>query len=242
MAGSRGAGASVYTARIVGLRLLFHPLSRGASWPVRCHADSAGVFLAWPRHDGRVAHVVLFHSVYGRRPAVLAAAGRLRAAGHTVIAPDLYAGQLAATVDEGFALCAQIGWPVIVGRARQALDGLPAETVLAGLSMGASVAAALLGERPGVAGLLLLHNTGGRDAEDARPGLPLQLHIADPDVYQPAAEVIAWEQDMTDAGAAVEVFRYPGAGHLFTDPGAPGHDSRAAGLAWRRSLRFLGVL
>ena len=98
--------------------------------------------------------------------AVLAAAGRLRAAGHTVFAPDLYAGQLAATVDEGFALCAQIGWPVTVGRARQALDGLPAETVLAGLSIGASVAAALLGERPRVAGLLLLHNTGGR------PGFP----------------------------------------------------------------------
>lgn len=173
---------------------------------------------------------------------MLAAASRLRAAGHTVIAPDLYAGQLAATVDEGFALCAQIGWHVIVGRARQALEALPAETVLAGLSMGASVAAALLGERPRAAGLLLLHNTGGRDAEDVRPGLPLQLHIADPDVYQPAAEVIAWEQNMTDAGAAVEVFRYPGAGHLFTDPGAPDHDGPAAGLAWRRSLRFLGVL
>jgi dienelactone hydrolase len=129
-----------------------------------------------------------------------------------------------------------------VGRARQALDGLPAETVLAGLSMGASVAAALLGERPRVAGVLLLHNTGGGDAEDVRPGLPLQLHIADPDVYQPAAEVIAWEQNMTDAGAAVEVFRYPDAGHLFTDPGTPDHDGPAADLAWRRSLRFLGGL
>jgi dienelactone hydrolase len=72
---------------------------------------------------------------------VLDAANRLRVAGHTVIAPDLYAGQLAATVDEGFALCDQIGWPVILGRARQALAGMPAETVLAGLSMGAAVAA-----------------------------------------------------------------------------------------------------
>jgi dienelactone hydrolase len=46
--------------------------------------------------------VVLFHSVYGRRPAVLDAADLLRVAGHTVIAPDLYAGQVAANVDEGF--------------------------------------------------------------------------------------------------------------------------------------------
>jgi dienelactone hydrolase len=123
---------------------------------------------------------------------VLDAANRLRVAGHTVIAPDLYAGQLAATVDEGFALCDQIGWPVILGRARQALAGMPAETVLSGLSMGAAVA--------------------------------------------------VWEQAMTDAGAAVQVFRYPGAGHLFTDPATPDHDGRAAALAWQRSLSFLADL
>ncbi len=87
-----------------------------------------------------MAHVALFHSVYGRRPAVLAAADRLRAAGHTVTAPDLYGGRLAATAEAGFALCDQVGWQTIMRRARQALAGWPPETVLAGLSMGASVA------------------------------------------------------------------------------------------------------
>lgn len=186
--------------------------------------------------------MVLFHSVIGRRPAVLAAADLLRSAGHTVVAPDLYAGRVAATADEGFALCEQIGWPTILQRSRQALAGLPAQTVLAGLSMGASVAAALLGERPGTAGLLLLHNTGGGDADAVRSGLPLHLHIADPDVYQSAAEVAAWEQAMSGAGAAVQVFRYPGAGHLFTDPDSPDHDEPAAALAWERGLRFLSGL
>ena len=193
---------------------------------------------ALPLDDCQVADVVLFHSVYGRRPAVLDAADRLRAAGHTVIAPDLYAGQLAATVDEGFALCDQIGWPVILERARQALAGMPAETVLAGMSMGAAVAAALLTERPETAGLLLLHNTGG-GTEGVRCGSRAQLHIAEPDVYQPAAEIAVWEQAMTDAGAAVQVFRYLGAGHLFTDPATPDHDGPAAALAWQRSLSFL---
>ena len=105
--------------------------------------------------------------------------------------------------------------------------------------MGAAVAAALLGERPETAGLLLLHNTGGGDAESVRPGLRLQLHIADPDVYQSVAEVAAWEQGMTDAGAVVQIFRYPRAGHLFTDPATPDHDGPAADLAWQRGLSFL---
>lgn len=189
-----------------------------------------------------MAHVALFHSVYGRRQAVLAAADRLRAAGHAVTAPDLYAGRLAATAEDGFALCNQVGWHTIMRRAREALAGWPPETVLAGLSMGASVAAGLLDERPATAGLLLLHNTGGSDEAEVRACLPVQLHIADPDEYQSAAEVAAWEHVMTSAGATVQLFRYAGAGHLFTDSGAPGYDERTAARAWQRSLRFLGSL
>lgn len=188
-----------------------------------------------------MADVVLFHSVYGRRPPVLAAADLLRSAGHRVNAPDLYAGQVAATAEDGFAVCARIGWQTILGRARQALAGMPAETVLAGLSMGAAVAAALVGERPKIGCMLLLHNTGGGDADTIRPGLPIQLHIAEPDEYQSAAEVTAWEQCMAAAGAAMEVFRYPGVGHLFTDQGTADYDVAAATLAWERSLGFLAV-
>jgi dienelactone hydrolase len=186
-----------------------------------------------------MAHVALFHSVYGRRPAVLDAARRLQAAGHAVTAPDLYAGQVAATVDEGFALSDEIGWAAIMGRARQALHGWPPGTVLAGFSMGAAVATGLLAERPAAAGLLLLHNTGGSDQAGLPPGLPVQLHIAGLDDYEPPARINAWEQSMAGASAMVQLFRYPGAGHLFTDPEAPGYHEQAAELAWRRSLRFL---
>jgi dienelactone hydrolase len=79
-------------------------------------------------------------------------------------------------------------------------------------------------------------------SEAAVPGLRLELHIADPDTYQSAAEVSAWHQGMTAAGVAVRVFRYPGAGHLFTDSGTPDHDGRAADLAWQRGISFLSSL
>jgi dihydrofolate reductase len=41
-----------------------------------------------------MAEVVLFHSVLGLRPGVIAAADRLRAAGHTVYTPDFYDGEM----------------------------------------------------------------------------------------------------------------------------------------------------
>ncbi|GIJ25097.1 dienelactone hydrolase [Micromonospora qiuiae] len=185
-----------------------------------------------------MGHVVLFHSVYGLRPAVLTAADRLRAAGHQVAVPDLYGQPPVDTVEEGFALLDRIGQRAVLDRARAALDPLPPDTVLAGFSMGAGVAGAMLAERPDTAGLLLLHGTGGSPAA-VRPGLRVQMHLADPDAYDPPEEVDQWQRAMTAAGADLMVHRYPGAGHLFTDPTVPDHDPTAADLTWERALAFL---
>ncbi|MGN9804676.1 dienelactone hydrolase family protein [Micromonospora sp. L32] len=188
-----------------------------------------------------MTHIVLFHSVYGLRPAVLAQADRLRAAGHRVVTPDLYGEPPTDTVEAGFALFDKIGHDEVLRRGRAALAPLPPETVLAGWSMGAGVAGALLAERPDAAALLLLHGTGA-DPAAVRPGLPVQLHLADPDEYETPEEVAEWQRAMTGAGARLEVFRYPGAGHLFTDPDVPDHDPGAAEQTWERVLTFLAGL
>ncbi|WBB57512.1 dienelactone hydrolase family protein [Verrucosispora sp. WMMD573] len=185
-----------------------------------------------------MGHVVLFHSVYGLRPAVLAAADRLRAAGHQAHTPDLYGVPAVDSVAAGFDLLERIGQQTVLDRARAALDGLPPDTVLAGFSMGAGVAGALLAERPDTAGLLLLHGTGGSPTA-VRPGLRVHLHLADPDAYDPPDEVDQWQREMIAAGADLVVHRYPGAGHLFTDPTVADHDPRAARLTWDRVLAFM---
>ncbi|MEU9510503.1 dienelactone hydrolase family protein [Micromonospora sp. NPDC048170] len=186
-----------------------------------------------------MGHVVLFHSACGLRPAVLTAADRLRAAGHHVVTPDLYDAPAANTVEEGFALLDRVGEAAVMGRARAALHETPPDTVLAGFSMGAAVAGALLAERPDAAALLLMHGAGGVP-EAVRPGLPVQLHMADPDGYPPEPELSRWLRAMTGAGAELSVHRYPGVGHLYTDPGLPDHDPAAASQTWERALAFLG--
>ncbi|MEV1289613.1 dienelactone hydrolase family protein [Micromonospora sp. NPDC049679] len=185
-----------------------------------------------------MAHIVLFHSVYGRRPAVIAAAERLRAAGHHIRVPDLYAGETADRIDEAFVLRDRVGEELIVRRAREALRDLPADAVLAGFSMGAGIAQRLLLERPDAAALLLLHGTA--EAPALLPdGLPVQLHVAEDDEFEPAGDLAVWQKGMVAAGADVELFIYPDAGHLYTDPQLPDHEPAAAALTWRRALDFL---
>ncbi|MGW1186320.1 dienelactone hydrolase family protein [Streptomyces drozdowiczii] len=185
-----------------------------------------------------MAHVALFHSVLGLRSAEILAAERLRRAGHEVITPDLFSGETASTLDEGFQLVERIGWAAVVKHARQALEGMPDETVLAGVSMGTSVVAHLWPERPATAGILLLHAVP--DLPDSvPPGLQVQLHAAEPDDFAPPERVAALCQAAQEAGIEVEVFRYPGVGHFYIDRELPDHDPAAADLTWHRVLEFL---
>ena len=78
-----------------------------------------------------------------------------------------------------------VGWPTIERRARAAVSELPAETVLAGISMGAGVVHTLLPSRPHTVGVLLLHGVAGIPTT-ARAGLPVQLHIAERDPFAPS--------------------------------------------------------
>jgi dienelactone hydrolase len=186
-----------------------------------------------------MATIVLFHSMLGLRPVETRAADRLRAAGHEVVTPDLYAGRTASTLDEGFLLKDhRIGWAVIEQRARQAVRDLPADTVLAGVSMGAGVVGTLLPHRPDSAGVLLLHGLAPIPAT-ARAGLPVQLHVAAEDEFAPAADVSAWIEAATRVGVDARVFTYQHAGHFFTDANLPDHHAGAATLAWQRALDFL---
>jgi dienelactone hydrolase len=113
--------------------------------------------------------------------------------------------------------------------------------VLGGFSYGAAVAAQLWAARPATAGVLLLHGLVDMPPT-ARPGTPAQLHLAEPDPYEDEDFVADMAEAAERAGVALEVFRYPGAGHLFTDPTLDGHDPAATDLLWSRVDAFLDRL
>jgi dienelactone hydrolase len=192
-----------------------------------------------------MAEVVLFHHVQGRTAGVLALAEGLRAGGHTVHTPDLFGGELPATIDDGMALVRRIGRDVLDQRADQAVAGRPAGIVFAGVSFGAAQAQRLAQTRPGAAGALLyeacLPVTGEWAIGPWPAGVPVQVHGMEKDPF------FGLEGDVDAARELVgligpelgELFVYPGDQHLFTDSSLPSYDEAATALVVERSRRLL---
>ncbi|MFF4247214.1 dienelactone hydrolase family protein [Streptomyces sp. NPDC001822] len=188
-------------------------------------------------------NIMLFHSTYGLRPAVHASADRLRAAGHEVRVPDLFEGHTFETVEEGMAFKDRVGKDELLKRAVLAAAPYSDQgLVYAGFSFGASVAQTLALGDAKARGLLLLHGTSDIAENASVDELPVQLHVADPDAFESPDWLNSWYLQMRRTGADVEVYRYPGAGHLYTDPDLPDFDQAAADLTWKVSIGFLATL
>ncbi|MFD0310380.1 dienelactone hydrolase family protein [Streptomyces sp. NPDC127119] len=188
-------------------------------------------------------NIMLFHSTFGLRPAVRDAADRLRAAGHEVWTPDLFGGRTFETVEEGMAFKDELGKEELLKRA--VLAAAPYSErglVYAGFSLGAATAQTLALGDDKARGLLLLHGTSDIAETASVDELPVQLHVAEPDAFEPDDWLTAWYLQMGKAGADVEIYRYAGAGHLYTDPGLPDYDEEAAEATWRVALGFLETL
>ncbi|HEX7242058.1 MAG TPA: dienelactone hydrolase family protein [Longimicrobiaceae bacterium] len=188
--------------------------------------------------------VVVFHSVLGLRPGVLRWAERLREAGHTVHTPDLYDGEHFDLMEDGFAKMEAIGGiPALVERTQAAVAHLPAELVYAGFSNGAASAELLAAVRPGARGAVLMH--GALPLEEAfgveawPSGVPVQLHEAVDDPFREQAATDAFTAAVRASGAPLEVYDYPGSGHLFADPDLPDYHHESAERMLERVLDFL---
>ena len=192
-----------------------------------------------------MAEILLFHHSQGLTDGCLAFAGELRAAGHVVHAPDLYAGRTFASIAEGAAHAEEIGFGTIIARGAAVAEELPEPLVYAGLSLGVLPAQRLAQTRPGARGAVLMHSCVP-SAEFGGPwpeGLPLQIHLMedDPFVLPPEGDLAA-ARELDATVESAELFLYPGDRHLFTDSGLRDHDADAATLLESRVLAFLDGL
>ncbi|MFT4286520.1 dienelactone hydrolase family protein [Nocardioides sp.] len=180
--------------------------------------------------------VLLFHHAGGLTPGVESFADRLRDEGHVVEAPDLFDGRRFADVEDGVAYARSVGAEVLAARAAE----LPAAEVYGGMSMGASRAAEQVLSRPGATGAFFLYGAVAPSWWDATwpAGVPAQAHVTEADPWREPEAEDEFVADVVDG----ELFIYPGAGHLFAEPGHPDYDEQVAKLATERIVAFLARL
>lgn len=192
--------------------------------------------------------VVLFHHVQGLTDGVGAFAEGLRAGGHTVHTPDLFAGERPATVGEGVAYVQGVGDDVLAQRVEQAIAPLPEDLVYAGFSWGAATAQRLAQTRPGARGVLLYEScvplTGDWAFGPWPEGVPVQIHGKDEDRFFAGEGDLDAARDLvgTVGPELAELFVYQGDQHLFTDSSLASYDPAAAALVVGRSREFLDRL
>jgi dienelactone hydrolase len=193
-----------------------------------------------------MASIALFHSVLGIRAGVTQAADRLRAAGHEVLVVDQYDGKSFASYAEGDRFVEELGgYPELMDRAVRGVESLPDGFVAFGFSNGGGAAEFVATQRAVagsimVSGSLPLHFLG----QSRWPtGVPAQIHytLDDPKRHEGWADELA--ASIVEVGAKVDVFAYPGSGHLFTDPTLPDeYDPALTEQMWAHIDAFLAEL
>jgi dienelactone hydrolase len=184
-----------------------------------------------------VSKIALFHSVLGVRPGVVDAAELLRSQGHDVEIVDQYDGLAFDDYEKASAYAADVGYPVLMERAVGAVEHLAAGFIAAGFSNSGGMSE-FVATRRHVAGVVMLSGVLPLEMLGASAwpsGVPAQIHYTLDDPFRQQESIDAVSRDIHMAGATVEIFDYPGSGHLFTDASLPlEYDAASSELLWQR--------
>ncbi|MGC8488482.1 MAG: dienelactone hydrolase family protein [Clostridia bacterium] len=210
-------------------------MARGDGTKLQCHQAGSGK-----------AAVIVLHPWWGLNADVVRLADRLAGEGFTVMAPDLFNGQRAATPDEAEKLVQRFDSESerlladIERVAAYLRDQGASKLGVLGLSFGAAYAVALAakdGVDAGVDAVVLYYGTGWLEEED-RVTAPVLGHFADEDPYEPDGGEALFEQ-LRDRGTSTEHYRYPGTYHWFVEPSDSHYNPEAAEMAFARTRAFL---
>lgn len=190
--------------------------------------------------------VALFHAWWGLNDDLVAFADRLAAAGgFAVVAPDMFGGQVASTIDEADRLSGMADESACDAVALAGVDHLldrlgPTSKVAAvGFSFGGAWSLWSPAERDRVVASVVYYGSMTGPSL-ARASAPVLGHFAETDPYETDEGIRELEDALRSAGRDVVIYRYPGTGHWFAEPSRDAYRPDAAELAFERTLTFLG--
>jgi carboxymethylenebutenolidase len=226
-------------------------LKEGSMRAFQVHERTIDAHLAVPA-QGSGPGVLVLHAWWGLTPPFERMCDRLAQAGFMAIAPDLYHGKTATTVEEAQALCKELDqdverWRGDIAGAIQLLRQHKATTLeggrgsfaLIGFSLGGAYALDMsitLAEE--IAAVVTFYSSyPGLDYTSARAAY--LCHFAEDDPFEPAESAVCMEQELQAAQRPVSVHIYPGTRHWFCEENRSEYDAEAADLAWQRTIAFL---
>lgn len=207
--------------------------------------DQAPGYLALPG-KAKGSGVLLLHPWWGLNPFMKDFATRLAGEGYVVLAPDLFHGPVATTIEDAEKLANSAVPETIMREAAGATQFLLSHEQttgsaigVVGFSFGAAWALWLAENRPtDIAATVIFYGSYPLDFVNTRSAF--MGHFAESDPYEPMESVRATEQQLIDAGASTTLHFYPGTGHWFFESDRPdAYHPSAAQLAWERTTSFL---
>jgi carboxymethylenebutenolidase len=205
-------------------------------------------YLAIPQ-AGRGAGVLVLHAWWGLTDFIRELCDRLAQEGFVALAPDLFSGELAQTVEEAqqhqSTFDEEHVVPPVVLAALETLRSHPAVRGrglgVVGFSMGAYWALWLAMEEPDlIRAVTLFYGSNGGGGDFSQSQAAFLGNFAEQDPYEPPEGVHALEKNLREAGRPVHFYTYPETGHWFFEKDRPeAFHRQAAQRAWERTLEFL---
>jgi carboxymethylenebutenolidase len=205
-------------------------------------------YLATPS-SGTGPGILVLHAYWGLNDFFRGFCDRLAQNGFIAYAPDLFAGELAHSVEE--AELHQSQWdearsvppiilPAVEDLRKRASKSTPQLGVI-GFSMGAYWALWLAQKEPElIQAVVLFYGSDGGSGDYQQSKAAFMGHFAENDPYETASGIQALENNLRAANRPVTIYRYPETSHWFFEQDRPdAYQAQPAQLAWDRTLNFL---
>jgi carboxymethylenebutenolidase len=194
--------------------------------------------------DRARAGVVVFHPWWGLNGDLISYADRLEFEGYAIVAPDMFAGEVATEIEDADRLSSAMRQEVGEAITLAAVDllaerlGPGAPLAALGFSFGAAWAIWAPTQRDRVRATVVYYGTWVGSVV-GRASVPVLGHFAADDPYETAETVTEFEQGLRDAGRNAAIYRYPGTAHWFAEPSREAYRAQAADVAFERTVDFL---
>ena len=207
---------------------------------LKVNDQSANAYLASPKDGG--PSILVLHAWWGLKPFFKQVCDQLAEHGYTVLAPDLYQGDIATTIDKAKVFHEKHENEFMGDIVKAAKDYLmslqPGKPIgVMGFSMGAAWSMIVAAKEPNVSTVVLFYGAYAPDLSQMKA--KVLGHFAEVDEWEPLDGIKGFEKDLQTAGVDVTLHIYPEVAHWFVEADRPEYDPAAASLAWERTFEFL---